>query len=242
MHSIYLVDDELPALELLRGNPAFLESGFALAGASTNPLIALEEIRAEQPDVVITDLKMPGLNGIQLMERLRQEDCKAEFVIVSAYSEFSEVRRFFTSHGFDYLIKPVPDRDLADLLRRLSVKLGYSPPQISQLTPSGELNKLLSFLKDYPAMRHTLETLGERFSFHPNYICNLFSKYLETTFTAYMTELRMEQARELLLHTDKSIKEISIICGYSDYFYFCRVFRERHACTPTRFREAGDQS
>lgn len=239
MHTFYLVDDEPLALELLRGNPAFLAGGYELVGASTNALTALDEIRAQQPDVVITDLLMPGLSGIQLMETLRDGGSTAEFVMVSAYGDFSQVRRFFTSHGFDYLIKPVSDHDLVDLLLRLSGKLGGRVPQISQLTASKELNEILTFLRAYPAMRHTLESLGQRFSFHPNYICNLFAKYLQTTFSAYMTELRMEKARELLCQTDKPIKEIAIICGYNDYFYFCRVFREQHSRTPTAYREKG---
>lgn len=239
MFSVYLVDDEPLVLTFLSNRAVFLESGFQVSGTSTNALTALEEIQSMKPDVVITDLKMPGLTGIALMERLRETGCSAEFVIISAYSDFAEVRRFFTTSGFDYLIKPVSDHDLEHLLQRLSMKLNGAPPVAPRSTPSKELNEMLDYLKTYLAMRHTLESLGEKYGFHPNYICNLFAKYLQTTFTAYMTQLRMEKAQELLLHTEKPIKEIAITCGYNDYFYFCRVFRKQNHCPPTRYREAG---
>jgi two-component system response regulator YesN len=59
-----------------------------------------------------------------------------------------------------------------------------------------------------------------------------------TTFVAYTTKVRMDEAARLLKETQKNVKEIAALCGYHDYFYFCRVFREYHSCTPTAFREA----
>lgn len=239
VYRAYLVDDEPPTLELLTGKPVFAECGFEIVGTSVDPIEAIKMVSAIAPDVVFTDLKMPGLSGIQMMERLKAEGCAAEFVVVSAYGELNDVRRFFTSHGFDYLIKPASDHDLQNILIRLSNKLGSLPLRKDIETPSAELNEILAYLREYSAMRHTLESVGERFGLNPNSICNLFAKHLDTTFIAYLTSLRMKHAEELLLQTDKSVKEIAAVSGYNDYFYFCRVFREQHGCAPTRFREAG---
>lgn len=236
---MYLVDDEPLILETLSSKMRFLECGFQIVGASPDPVLAMEEIKELRPHVVITDLKMPVLTGIQLMEELKSCGCASEFVILSAYNEFKDVRRFFTGHGFDYVVKPVSDEDLVALLRKLSDKLGNIDPKTDAITPSGDLNEILRYLREHYAMKHSLESLGQKYDINPTMICNLFAKHLQTTFIAYITEIRMEKAEKMLLTSTKSVKEIATLCGYNDYFYFCRVFREQRQTTPTKFRNEG---
>jgi YesN/AraC family two-component response regulator len=217
----------------------FLEYGYQTVGSSTSPLKAEKEIIKKSPDVVFTDLRMPKVTGIELMERLQQKGVACEFVIISAYGEFEASRSFFTSGGFDYLTKPVWDDDLQNLLNRLSEKITgkVRVPATVVKTPSPELNEIMVYIKNNLTAKHTLESLGERFKIHHTYICDLFSNHLETTFTAYMTKLRMETAAELLKTTPKSAKEIAFMCG-CDYVYFLQSFKKYYSCTPTAFREA----
>jgi len=108
-----------------------------------------------------------------------------------------------------------------------------------QKTSSPELNKITSYLHKNVAERHTLESICKEFDLKANFVCKLFSRHLSTTFTAYLTNVRMEEAAVLLRSTMKPVKEITHICGYQDYFYFCRVFRDFYGCTPSVFREEG---
>jgi YesN/AraC family two-component response regulator len=236
----FFVDDEPLVLESFMLRPAFLECGFVNIGHSVNPLEAAKAIMEKRPEVVFTDLKMPGLSGVELMEELKRNGFAGDFVIVSAYREFEETRRFFKMDGFDYLIKPVSEQDLLALLEKLSCRLAdrkmVSSP--AKETPSPELNNITAYLNEHVAEKHSLESIGKRFHLKPNFICNLFSRHLGTTFTSYLTSIRMEDAALLLKTTQKTVKEIAVLCGYSDYFYFCRVFREMYGCTPTAFREA----
>ena len=239
MYRVYFIEDKPLVLAAFMTKPVFLECGFINIGHSVNPRDAIIEIKALRPDVVFTDLKMPGMSGVELMDTLRQCGYEGEFVIVSAYSEFQESRKFFKMEGFDYLLKPVSDNDLLALLETLSVKLAkkratdYSPIE----TPSPDLNKITAYLHAHMSEKNTLESIGEKFHIKPNSICNLFSRYLDTTFTAYLTHIRMKEAASLLKTTQKAVKEIALICGYSNYFYFCRVFKDAFSCTPTEYRE-----
>ena len=239
MYRAYVVDDEPLVLEGFIKMPGFAESGYIVAGSAIDPLKASKEIRKTIPDVVFTDLKMPGCSGIELMEDLTRSGIDCEFVIVSAYGEFEESRRFFKMKGFDYLVKPVSDYDLLELLSRLSNKLAGKKPGrgILDETPSPELNMILADLRENFASKQTLEALSVKYKINQNYICHLFSRHLGTTFVSYMTMLRMDEAANLLKNTQKSVKEIAGKCGYNDYFYFCRVFREYYHCAPTVFRE-----
>ena len=238
MHKVYLVDDDQLVLDKYWARRRlFMECGFEITGAETDPHKALAEIRAGRPDAVLSDLKMPGLSGIGLLEELHRDTIRPLFVIVSAYTEYKEIRKLFLTHGFDYLVKPVADSDLIELLIRLGDKINYTQPVVEKKTQSYRLDEILQYLKDYSHVNHSLESIGERFSIKSGALCNLFAKHLNTTFSAYLNSVRMERAKGLLLTTHKQLKEIAVICGYSDPFYFTRVFHKAYGMSPSRFRQ-----
>jgi two-component system response regulator YesN len=242
MYRAYFIDDEPAVLENLIKNPLFNNCGYVVIGFSSNPQQAIGDIRKLNPDVVFTDLKMPGLTGVELMEKLRDCGSDCEFVIISAYGEFESTRRFFKNKGFDYLLKPVSDEDLQTLLDNLSGRLagkknasGATNETIVSSTGSPELDNVIAYLKSNLAVRYSLEYLSGKFGMHTTYICDLFSNNLGTTYSSYMTRLRMQAAAGLLKETSKNVKEIAKLCGY-EYLYFVQVFKKYYACTPTMFR------
>ncbi len=241
MYRAYFVDDEPNVLEEFSRNPLFTESGFQTAGSATSPVTAIKEIKRLNPDVVFTDLKMPRLSGVEMMAELRDKGVGCEFVIISAYGEFHDSVTFFKMGGTDYLTKPVSDHDLGNCLSALAGKLAgknTAREQGASDTSSPELNRIIGYLRETLAEKHTLESLSEALSIHPKAISRLFAGNLGTTFVAYLTKLRMERAASLLKTTGKDVQEISDLCGFPDYFYFCRVFREFFSCTPSELREA----
>jgi two-component system response regulator YesN len=238
MYRAFFVDDEPLVLESFMANPIFLEYGFVNIGHSTNPHEAVKAITEVQPDIVFTDLKMPGLNGIEMMDEVKKIDFGGEFVIISSYADFEKARQFFTKQGFDYLIKPVSEQDLQALLEKLEHKLTGNREKNEKATVSPELNKITAYLRNNLDQKHTLESIGKRFNVYPTTICGLFSHHLETTFITYLKNIRMEAAILLLTTSTKPVKEIAAICGYKDYFYFCRVFRDVYSCTPAAYRRS----
>jgi YesN/AraC family two-component response regulator len=239
MYRSYFVDDEPLVLQELTGNPLFAECGYQVIGSNTNPVAAVKQIMRLRPDVVFTDLVMPELSGVDLMARLKDNGFNCEFVVISAYPEFAESRRFFLLGGFDYILKPLSSHGLQYLLSRLTVKLAASkPPDIDSMnTASLTLNMIIAELHRTPFERHTLESISSMFHLSATYVCRLFANNLDDTFVGYLNKLRMEKAAKMLLDTGKEVKEVSRDCGYRDYFYFCRTFRKHHSCTPSEYRE-----
>jgi YesN/AraC family two-component response regulator len=182
---------------------------------------------------------MPECSGVDLAERLKGSGC--EFVIISGYREFDESVRFFRLGGLDYILKPINDNDLQQLLDKLTAKLAVKKAEDNKqedTTSSTALNDIIAYMKANIAGKITLESLSEAHHMTVNSICRLFTNQLGTTFLACLTKLRMEEAARLLRETKKDIKEISGLCGYSNYFYFVQVFGKHYLCTPTEFREA----
>lgn len=123
MYRTIIVDDEQWALVGMR---KFLERGsdrLQIIHETTNPLEALEAIRQLQPDLVFTDIRMPELNGFELLEHARRDGAKTEFVIISGFSEFSYAQQALCVGALDYLLKPLDVANAKDILGKLIAQL-----------------------------------------------------------------------------------------------------------------------
>ena len=240
MYTTYLVDDEELILdELIRTIP-WLDNGFEVIGSNTNPKIAFEEIIGLEPDVVFCDLKMLGMDGNELIKELKDAGAECEYVMVSAYDSFENVRTFFQQSGFDYILKPVQQDDISLVLERLVCRLAEKNPQRrgdNAPTDNTAFNELLIFIDENFDKKITLDMLSRQFGFSRNYICNLFSKYYGTSLSCYITEKRMEYARQLLKDKTKLLKDIAVECGYSEYVHFYKVFKDHFGISPKEMAE-----
>lgn len=234
MYGVYLVDDDTLILEELINMVPWLDNGFQVIGNQTNPETALEEIRFLKPDVVFCDLKMPIMDGNELIRRLKENGVDAEFVMISAYDSFENVKAFFRQSGFDYILKPVNEDDIQMVLEGLNSRLSAKKPAKSDepLTENPGFNNLVRFVNENFSEKITLDMLSKRFGFSKNYICGLFSKHFNTSLTCYLTELRMKHAKELLADKDILIKEVAVSCGYPEYYHFFRVFKLYYGISP----------
>ena len=239
MYKVYLVDDDSFILEELIEMIPWEENGFEVAGSSTDPEEALRLIPAVKPEVVFCDLKMPGMDGNELIRRLKEAGISCEFVMISAYDSYENVRSFFQQSGFDYILKPVKDEDIQIVLEGLMARLAekYPAERTEDLTENPEFNKLVAYLNDHYAEKISLGFLAEEFGFSRNYICALFQKYFNRSLSLYLTELRMSKAKALLLDKTILIKEVAYRCGYTDYYHFFKVFKEHYGISPKEMRE-----
>lgn len=241
MHKVYLVDDEPLMLESIAGTVSWPENGFEVVGTATNPELAIREICELKPDLVFCDLKMPGMDGIAVMKLLREKNIDCEFIMLSAFGEFEVSRNFFLMDGFDYLLKPLEAQEaelvLERVSRRLAEKSHLTPSTAFVTTQTDAFDDLIAYVSTNYCKKHTLASLSKRFNISPSYICSLFSKHYSSTLTIFLTNLRMQAAAKALQRSDAALKEIAIDCGYSDYFYFCRVFKAYHGSSPTEYRQ-----
>ncbi|MDR2931962.1 MAG: response regulator [Oscillospiraceae bacterium] len=241
LSTVYLVDDERIILEDLVRSIPWLENGFQVIGYNTNPLVAFAEIVEKKPDVVFTDLKMPVIDGIELVRRIKDANVGAEFIMLSAFEDFTACHDFFALRGLDYIVKPLNEDNAALVLEQLSRELAaknhQQPSTQFEASQSQSFDDLIAYVNEHFNQNHTLAGLGERFHMNPTYICDLFAKQYESTLTIFVTNLRMKEASRLMLETDTAFKEIAIHCGYPNYQYFCKVFKQHFGKSPSGYRE-----
>ena len=138
---VLVVDDELGPRESLR---MLLKPSYAIQTAE-NGRTALDLLRRFQPDVVIMDIKMPEMDGLELLRHVKRADPSIEVVMITAYASLETVRHALTHGAFEYLIKPFSRQDLEDVvhraLERRQAELG-AKGQVARLVE--EMRKLSS--------------------------------------------------------------------------------------------------
>lgn len=136
MYSVLLVDDEPRAIEGLQLFVNWRKLGFQVCGVCENGIEALDTATRLTPDVVMTDIRMPEMDGLELIGKMQESGRSApEFVILSGHSEFSYAKRAMQLGIYDYLLKPVMEEEAATVLRRVRERLekrkvttGYEKP------------------------------------------------------------------------------------------------------------------
>lgn len=139
MYRTIIVDDEQWALVGIR---KFIQRGsdqFEVIHETTNPVEALEVICTLQPDLVFTDIRMPEISGIDLIQKTRQRGIQTEFVIISGFSEFAYAQQALRAGALDYLLKPLDIPNAADILAKLKQQLD-ARQKLDDLTLYGRLN------------------------------------------------------------------------------------------------------
>lgn len=207
---------------------------------------ALRFIRDEQvPDVVITDIHMPVLDGIGLIKAVERDYPAVTKIIISGYSEFEYARQALQMNVLDYLLKPVKKHDLEDLLSRLKIKIAGERSSHKSLTPlsnrqytAEEIVKSVSeYIKTNYARDISLEDVARQFNVNAPHLSKIFLKYAGESPSKYIMSLRMNEAKHLLsLKKELSVKEIGEIVGYPDPFYFSRIFKQFTGMTPTEYK------
>ncbi|WP_373228589.1 response regulator [Cohnella sp.] len=123
MHTVLIVDDEPWVAYGIKELVNWESLGYTVIGEAYNGLSALEAIMEKKPEVVISDIRMPGLDGIELLERIGQQELLSKVILISGYSEFEYAQKAIRLGAFDYLLKQVDKDKLTDTLLRLKKTL-----------------------------------------------------------------------------------------------------------------------
>jgi two-component system response regulator YesN len=150
-YKVYLVEDEITTREGIRDNVDWQSAGFELCGEAPDGELALPQIEALQPDVLITDIKMPFMDGLQLCKIVREHMAWIKIIIISGYNDFQYAQTAIQLGVTEYLLKPVSVQDLQTILARVALSLDQEKSERAYL------KKLRSQVED------NLELLREKF-------------------------------------------------------------------------------
>lgn len=257
---VVIVEDE----EIIRKGLVFaidwLGLGCVIAGSARDGQEGLEVIERVRPDIVLTDIKMPGMSGLTMVERALERH-RFYSVILTSYSEFDLARAAVHLGVADYLLKPVDEDELRQAVDRIRKKIIYTNKydkleQIAQghiLTAWGDW-KIFESAKNSmdPYVRRTYEIIRRQYSgkigihavaeelgVSASYLSRKLKSSLNITFVDLLNQYRVKMAMQLLNKGTLRIYEISDQLGFSEYKHFCSVFKKYTSVTPTEFVKNG---
>ena len=242
---VIIADDEWISLKMLRKLIDWEGLGLKYCGYAEDGPTLYKLIMGKKPDLVITDIMMPGYDGLKLIAKVQEDGVPVRFLITSAYANFSYAREAMQLGVKDFLEKPVDPDELNRALAKITAQMGDSgekkqeaeqPQERKTVSVSGQIQAAKDYIDQHYAEKLTLEAVAEHIYLSPNYLSSLFHREMKTSFSEYITEVRMRKAEKLLQNARISVAEAARLVGYRDAAYFCSVFTKKYGISPSAWR------
>lgn len=236
---VLLVDDEAAILEGYKLLFNWEEHQCEVVGTAMDGLEAVEKARKLKPDIVIMDINLPKLNGLEAIRAIQNTASAGRpvyVIVVTGYDEFSYCQEALRLRVSDFLLKPIDFEVFGEVIHEVVQKVMENPNRQEILSDS--LKKIVDYINDNlknEDMRLTL--LAKDMNLNPNYISQLFKKELGCGYHTYLNRTRVEKAKEYLKQTNEPITTVAEWVGFRDYRIFTKIFKGIVGVTPSQFRK-----
>ncbi|MCB7318495.1 response regulator transcription factor [Lacrimispora sp. 210928-DFI.3.58] len=222
-----------------------------IVGEAANGEEGAELVKRLSPDIIVTDVKMPRMDGVEMIAKLREQGCRARFIILTAYSDFKYAQSALRLGVSDYLLKPLKDGDLEQAIEHIKNKLEERPagnreneaaaPVLRFHSEKKAKNKYVEEAIQYIQAHYhediTISTVAGSLEISEGYLSRVFKKETDYTFTSYLTYYRMQQAMNLLKDCRVKVYEVADKVGYSDTAYFSAQFKKIVGISPSEYQD-----
>ena len=257
MYRILIADDEDIERRVLRRK---LERNFGDSCEILEALNGREVLnlyREKAPHILILDIEMPGITGLEAAERIRQKDWNCSIIFLTAFDEFSYAKKAITVGALDYLLKPCAEKELlsvveegirrADRAEAAARMPGSAHPgQQGESGITGDVQEGKGLRGQQEIIRNfidrnfmydlSVQDMAAELGYSEAYFCKLFKQYFGQSFISYLTEYRIDRAIKMMEDVSVSVKDVGKAVGYSDPNYFTKVFKRVKGRNPSEYR------
>ncbi|MBN2658547.1 MAG: helix-turn-helix domain-containing protein [Spirochaetales bacterium] len=214
-----------------------------VVGAASNGLEGEDLFHRLQPDIVVTDIRMPGLSGIEMLKNINPPAA----LILTGHSDFEYARSAIKLGVKDYILKPVDDKEFYDALGRISEKLITSRRDIQSFReyigqPEGDkqdyyTRQAVEFIEANYPRQISLVDAADYCGISESYLSRLFKERTGSSFQVYLRHYRLKKALELMQDRNRRINEIARETGFRDMSYFGSEFRKYAGMSPSEYQK-----
>ena len=204
-------------------------------------LLAAQRYR---PTLIITDLKMPRMDGLEMVRQLRQMGNNAHVIILTAYDTFEYAQNAIRLGAVDYILKPFHDGDLEQAIKSIQTRFsdgGRSVPALGDGLKKGDKSKYvqstIAFIWEHfadPSL--SISSIAQMLGISEGHLSHTFKKETDSTLLAYLTRVRIRKAMELLQDCRVKVYEVAEQVGYRDIAYFSATFKKMVGVSPSEYQ------
>ena len=246
MYRVILVDDERLILRGLSTVVPWAEMGCEVAGTAHDGAGGLALIRDLRPDIVLTDIRMPNMDGLTMLAAIRSEFPEIQMSVLTAYRDFEYARQAITLGVCRYLLKPSNLEELKDAVREMVSRLDAMPrlkddhaeDETAKEAGNHLVKAALSYMKEYFTEQHlSLSDVADHVYVSQWHLSKLLNRETNQSFFDLLGNMRIARAKKLLADPSLRIHEIAEIAGFSDVAHFSRSFKKLTGLTPGEYRD-----
>ena len=235
---VLLVDDESYMTEYLKKLVDWKSYGFEEVLTASGGSIARDLIEQKKPELLVTDIRMPRVSGLDLVKYIDEKNYPTKTIILSGYSEFEYAQQALRYGVTEYLVKPILKKDFQISLEHVMEKFFEKEESF----PDDGISAVKKYIAEHVGEDLSLEILGEVAHLHPAYLSktfkeetgngnlNRYSVFIETEEQLETVFSFLNQKEELYGH------EIMESVGYQKSQYFSKIFKEKYGVTPNEYR------
>lgn len=219
---------------------------FRVVGEAQTGLKALELVKEKMPALLITDIRMPVMDGMTLLSKVRDLFPDMKLIIISGFSDFEYAQEAIHLKVYDYLLKPVSQENITAVLDRLKKDLEleqndyqkYFSDNRSPLSPAQVAELLHEFISKHYQKPLNLNSIAQMMNYSQSYLSKVFLQEYKCTPIKFLNQLRLQKACHLLLYNEElTINQIAELTGYEDQGYFSRTFKKNTGISPLQYRK-----
>ncbi len=253
MYKVLIVEDE----DIIRKGIAYtmdwMDMQCTIVGEAANGQEGLEKIEALNPDIVLVDIMMPVMDGIEMIRRAKEES-KYHFksIILTSYADFDYAKKAIDLDVSAYLMKPVDEdelkKDVSKIISKIEKEREYvqftekkaSVEDMSEVFIKSDkdndyVTQVLLATKERYAEKISIESFAEEMGVSASYLSRKFKNTTGTSYLDFLNKYRVQQAIKLLETGKYKVYEVSDMTGFTDYKHFNTVFKRYTGTAPKEF-------
>ncbi len=242
MYKVLIVDDEPVIAEGLKKIVDWEKYNCVVAGTASSGKEGLAMVEKCNPDILFTDIRMPGMDGLTMLAALRSEHKNLQVIILTGYRDFDYAREALNLGVFRYLVKPSKMKELDEAMESLSERLAAMADTEQTVADDDNasannfiVKQAIAYMEQHYREKLQLTDVAEKV-----YVSHWhLSKLLNSTgksFSDVLNEIRIENAKELMEDSSLHIADISDRVGFADTAHFSRVFKKYTGMSANEYR------
>lgn len=248
MYKVVLVDDEHIILEGLSRVMPWEKLGCCVAGTASDGRQGLELIRSVRPDILLTDIRMPNMDGLTMVAAVKSEFPRMQVTVLTAFRDFDYAQRAITLGVCRYLLKPSKMDELNEAIGEMTRRLQAMPPEKkeeegenAEPAEGGEAGSFvvraaLSYMQDHSAEHISLSDVADNVYVSQWHLSKLINRHTGQSFFDLLGGMRIDHAKALLRDPSMRVHEVADAVGFSDVGHFSKSFKRIVGKTPGEYR------